>query len=164
MELAHNKMKVGGYIWYGMKAYYQQLSLLTDMRVKNRADFKRCCIRSAHNYAVGMICYLASRYDCISLLEYSAQYERVRSVKSVNGRIDVAWFDGKGKLVAVFEVDRGFRSHSLRKVLSFQNVVRFLVHVGSSKRGKKYYAMKQKLSGDVIFVDAGTKSTKSRFR
>lgn len=164
MKKAIDVNKVSGAIWNGMAVYYNRLDFILKRQPEEAAiAFRKYCIRACHNYAVSFISSLADRHDCMALTKYPAAYKRVRSGRTANGRVDVAWFDKKGQLAAVFEVDRGFRSNSLNKTLGIKATTRFIVIVGTKTLKRKFYVTRRRYK-QVTFVAATAKSTKSNFR
>ena len=155
---------LGNKVWVALKAYYERIIYLQQKKkVRSEFDIVRYfCGRATHNYVVSVLCWLAVQSGYLPMTECPAKYVRLRRHNEVqtNGRIDVAWFDAKGKLAAVFEVDRGIKQNSIDKLLSMGAAYKFIISLGPAKRrNKRFFRIRSRLKEEVTIVDVGLHAT-----
>jgi hypothetical protein len=157
VNTGESKRHISNYIWMRMKNYYESTAKLSNRKYPNggpdQKEFKKYCVRSCHNYAVHVVCGLAQHYKCLPLTEFPAAYEKdTVSSRITSGRVDVVWFNRKGKLVAAFEVDRGYRKNSLLR-LSGTSGAKFFICVGTAQESVKFYRSRRNSGEGITFVN-----------
>lgn len=161
--------KLAKLIRQGMRTYYENFFLLESESMTAEFDIQKYFFaRSVHNYAVSLLCKLATENGYFPMLEYPSirflPKNKPKTRLSSQRRIDVVWFDFRQNLKYAFEVDRSVNRNSLHKLIKSGADNRFIVSIrsrsGTEKDGRKFYLMKGKYSS-IIRVNAGPRATKT---